>query len=428
MSSVLYLLEHNRYYNFFGIALMVAIAWLLSYKRAHIAWRSVGAAFLLQFLVGFFVLKTQSGRYFIETVAAGACRLYGYADSGAAFIFGNLSDASGPWGFIFAVKVLPVIVFFGAFTAVLFYFSIIQRLVAVIGFGLQPILGTSGPETLCAIANSFLGQTEAPLVVRHYLKNMTKSEIFVVMASGMATISGAILVVFVAMGVPATHLLASSVMSVPGSIMIAKILYPETEKTGSGNRDFASNGIDNAASDSAHAHANIFDAIASGTSDGLQLALNVGAMLIVFLAFLNGINSFLSFVSGFIPSTSMMAHMHPLTVEKIVGVLFTPCGYLFGFTGEDALRAGELIGTKIAVNELIAYSHLVSMHLPDRVTAIMTYALCGFSNAACIGIQVGGIGVLVPEKRPWLTQLGVYAVIAGALTNIVSAMIAAILL
>lgn len=414
MSLVQHLLEHNRYYNFFGIAVILFIAWLLSHKRSHITLYPIISGLTLQFLIGFFVLKTTIGSQCVATLATGVSKLYLCAESGSAFIFGNLSDSAGSWGFIFAVKVLPVIVFFGAFTAVLFHFSLIQRMVGAINYVLQPLLGTSGPETLCAIANSFLGQTEAPLLVRQYLKNMTTSELFVVMVSGMATISGAILVVFVAMGVPATHLLASSVMSIPGSLVIAKIMYPETEKV--------------AHSTDAHVFSertshNIFDAIFIGTSDGLQLAFNVGAMLIVFLAFLAGINSSIGYLSLYIPGITA-----PLSIEKIIGFVLAPFGYLMGFTGQQALQVGELIGTKIAVNELVAYSHLIDMHLPSRMTDIMTYALCGFSNFSCIGIQVGGIGALAPEKRPVITRLGLHAVLAGALTNTMSAMIAAILM
>lgn len=413
MNLVHYLAEHNRYYNLFGIALVLSIAWLFSHKRSHIKLRPIISGLILQFLIGFFVLKTTIGSSCVAKLAAGVSKLYQCAETGSAFIFGNLSDPTGPWAFVFAIKVLPIIIFFSALMALLFHLSLIQRLVGAINYLIQPILRTSGPETLCAIANSFLGQTESPLLIKNYLKHMTKSEIFVVMASGMATISGAILVVFVAMGVPATHLLASCVMSIPGSLVIAKILYPETEKPTHTATPVSLE----------HANQNIFDAIAVGTHDGLHLALNVGAMLIVFLAFLSGINSFLSYASSCIPGNTII-----ISLEKIVGIFFVPFGYLFGFTSENAWYAGELIGTKIAVNELVAYDHLVKMHLSSRVTDILTYALCGFSNFSCIGIQVGGIGILVPEKRPWITQLGLYAVLAGALTNILTAMIAALLL
>ena len=356
------------------------------------------------------------------------------ADEGLTFLFGNLTDASMPWGFIFVVKVLPIIIFFGAFMALLFHFGLVQKAIAGVNWLIRPLLGTSGAETLCAISNSFLGQTEAPLLVRHYLVNMTKSEMLVVMVSGMATISGAILVVFAAMGVPASHLLASSVMSIPASIIIAKILLPETEKPKT---------IDHAQIKMERTSTNVLDAISTGTSDGLQLALNVGAMLLSFLALLALINYILGYASEqgnnliwyvnqwlfSAGSTWKITWQLPIiSVEYVFSYLLSPFGYLLGFTGNEALAAGQLIGTKVAVNELIAYSKMVTMGLSERTVNILTYALCGFSNFSCIGIQIGGIGALVPQKRQLLTELGLYAVLGGALSNLLSAMIAALLL
>jgi CNT family concentrative nucleoside transporter len=290
--------------------------------------------------------------------------------------------------------------------ALLFHYGIIQRVVLVVSHIFRPLLGTSGAETLCAIANSFLGQTEAPLLVRHYLKHMTKSEMLVVMVSGMATISGAILAVFAAMGVPAQHLLASSVMAIPGSILIAKILYPETEKeVTAATAEITFDKIEG----------NVFSAIAQGTSDGLSLALNVGAMLISFLSLLALINAILMGTIG-------------IDLNWIFARLFSPFAYLLGFTGQEAFNVGTLLGTKVTVNELVAYGDMVKMNLAPRTQAIVTYALCGFSNFSCIGIQVGGIGALVPEKRSWLCELGLYAVLGGSLSNLLSAMIASLLL
>jgi Nucleoside permease len=283
---------------------------------------------------------------------------------------------------------------------------VVQRVVMVVSYVVRPVLGTSGAETLCAIANSFLGQTEAPLLIRHYLKTMTKSEILVVMVSGMGSISGAILVVFAQMGVPAVHLLTASMMAIPSSLIIAKIIYPETEESET------QNGVDVMIKPQT---ADMFDAIASGTLDGLQLALNVAAMLISFLALLALLNAILFFAIG-------------MTLTDIFGYLFSPFGYLFGFSEHEAWAAGELIGTKVCVNEMVAYKQMVGMALSERTQAIITYALCGFSNFSCIGIQVGGIGALMPEKRIWLTQLGLYAVLGGTLANLLSAMVASLLL
>jgi len=421
MRLIDYLLTHNRYCSVFGIFIIFLLCWLFSYKRSAIKLRTVFAGLALQMLTGFFVLKTELGYRILIGLVGIVDLLYQATEHGTRFIFGNLCDCSGPWGFIFAIRVLPVIVFFSAFTALLFYFGIIQRCVQGINYFLQPLIGTTGPETACAIANSFLGQTEAPLVIRHYLSRMTESELFVVMVSGMATISGAILVVFVAMGVPAMHLLASSAMSIPGAIMIAKMLYPETEKSfysqqqSVGDMDTGDKDIVLGSS--------VFEVIAKGTSDGLHMALIIGAMLIVFLAFLNSINGILSWFT-----VSVFGNGYALTLEKIVGVICTPCGYLLGFVGDEAFRIGELIGIKIAVNELVAYNQLLSLHLPERATSLVTYALCGFSNFSCIGIQVGGIGLLVPEKRHIIAKLGIYAVFAGALTNFLSALIVNLLI
>jgi len=430
VNPLAYFLEYNRYLNIVGIFTILSIAYLFSRNRSQINIRLVLNGLLLQGIIGFLVLRTTIGRAAIQAVALYVSKLYEAAGEGLTFLFGNLTDASMPWGFIFAIKVLPIIIFFGAFMALLFHFGIVQKAVVGINWLIRPVLGTSGAETLCAISNSFLGQTEAPLLVRHYLATMTKSEMLVVMVSGMATISGAILVVFAAMGVPVSHLLASSVMSIPASIVMAKILYPETEKSIT---------ADGAQVKLERTSQNVLDAIASGTSDGLQLSLNVGAMLLSFLALLALANYLLGYVSvqannliwyfnHWFFSNNITWQMPILSVESIFSYVLAPFGYLLGFTGDEALAAGQLIGTKVAVNEVIAYSKMVTMGLSDRTVNILTYALCGFSNFSCIGIQIGGIGALVPEKRQWLTELGLFAVLGGALSNLLSAMIAALLL
>lgn len=419
-----YFIEYNRYLNIVGIFVILGIAFLFSQKRSRVNVKLVINALMLQFAIAFLVLKTSLGQSAVAAVANVVSKMYQFADVGARFVFGNLADANGSWGFIFAIKVLPVIIFFGAVTALLFHWGIIQKVVHAINYIIRPLLNTSGAETLCATANSFLGQTEAPLLVRNYLRDMTKSEMLVVMVSGMATISGSILVVFAAMGVPAHHMLAASVMAIPASIMIAKILLPETEKPAT---------LDHISVDKQNNANNALGAIATGTSDGLSLAINVAAMLIAFLALLALLNHVLSFGADSI--NSLLCHVGignclpaGLSIEVIFSYIFAPFGYLLGFTGNDALAAGQLVGTKVAVNELIAYGQMVKMGLPERTVDILTYALCGFSNFSCIGIQIGGIGALVPEKREWLTQLGLYAVLGGALSNLLSAMIAGLLL
>ena len=425
MHIISYFLEYNRYLNILGIFVILCIAFIFSRKKSYIDFGLVLNALVLQFVIGFLVLKTTIGQTIVDKIATGVGKMYQFADIGSRFVFGNLADASMPWGFIFAIKVLPVIIFFGALTSLLFHWGIIQILVRGINCLIRPLLRTSGAETLCASANSFLGQTEAPLLVRKYLHDMTKSEMLVVMVSGMATISGSILVVFAARGVPAKHLLAASVMAIPGSILIAKILLPETEKPKT-----AGAGTHVKLESDSH---NALGAVSTGTSDGLNLAINVGAMLIAFLAMLALINAVLSF--GAVSINWIMSYFttefqlpENMSIELIFSYLFAPFGYLLGFTGEQALAAGQLIGTKVSVNELIAYGQMVKMNLPPRAMDIITYALCGFSNFSCIGIQIGGIGALVPEKKHMLAELGLYAVLGGALANLLSAMIAGLLL
>lgn len=422
MQLIGYFLEHNRYLNVVGIAVILGIAWLCSRNRSKINYRLVVRALLLHFGAAFIMLKVKFGQMVVGGIANVVGQLYQSADAGISFVFGSLSDVSGPWGFIFAIKVLPIIVFFGALMALLFHFGIVQAAVSGISFLLRPLLGTTGAETLCAISNSFLGQTEAPLLVRNYLSAMTESEFLLVMVSGMATVSGAILVVFAAMGVPMTHLLAASVMGIPASILISKILLPETKKS---KTDAASVAMERKTT-------NMFDAIFAGTSDGLQLALNVGAMLISFLALLALANITLSFGSTSLNSLFAWAGMSwrlPVwSINALFAYLFAPFGYLLGFTGFEALKAGELLGTKVAVNELVAYGKLVHSGLSARSVSILTYALCGFSNFSCIGIQLGGIGALVPNKRAWLARFGLTAVLGGALANLLSAMVASLLL
>ncbi len=422
MQFLAYLIEHNRYCNLLGIVVILCIAFLFSKNKRAISGRLIVHALLMQGILGFALLKTSIGQVVISSIAAGIEKLYQFADQGSAFLFGSLVDASQSWGFVFAFKVLPIIIFFGALMSLLFYVGIVQRCVGVISYVVRPLLGTSGAETLCAIANSFLGQTEAPLLVRHYLATMTKSELLVVMVSGMATISGAILAVFAAMGVPVVHLLTASVMAIPGSILIAKILLPETEKP------ITASGAQTVVESPAR---NMLDAISSGTSDGLQLALNVGAMLIAFIsliALLNASMEGLTALANQYILSFFNVSLPLLNLNVIFSTLFAPFGYLLGLTGKEAEQAGQLLGFKISINELVAYGEMLKMNLSDRALTLITYALCGFSNFSCIGIQIGGIGALVPERRAWLSELGLYAVLGGALSNLLSAMIVGLLI
>jgi CNT family concentrative nucleoside transporter len=423
MNFISYFIEYNRYLNILGIVVILLISVLFSRKRSAIDYKIIGIALTMQFILALCMLKTTIGTMIMSSIANGVSKLYQCTDAGSAFIFGNLVNANNTWGFIFAFKVLPVMIFFGALMALLFHFRVIQAIVGAVNWLLQPLLGTSGAETLVAIANSFLGQTEAPLLIRNYLKKLTDSEMLTVMICGMATISGAVIIVYAAMGIPATHLLASSVMAIPSALLISKILYPETEHP-------ETKGAVQATFEPASK--NMFDAIASGTSDGLSVALIVGAMLISFIALIALADALLLVSSDSINWALVMLgtswHMPILSLNMIFGYLFAPFAYLLGFTGNEALVAGELLGTKLVINELVAYGQLSSAMLSERTVAILTYALCGFANFSSIGIQIGGIGALAPEKRATLSRLGLVAVLGGTLSNLLSAMIAGLLL
>lgn len=417
-----YFIEYHRYMNMIGMAVLVAVAYLFSNNRSAVNRKLVINGLVLQALLAVFVLKTSIGFMLFHTISLGMSNLYGFAEVGINFVFGRLADPTGPWGVVFAIRVLPIIVFFGAFTSLLFYLGVVQKIVKGLTYIIQPILGTSGAETLCAVANSFLGQTEAPLLIKHYLKNVTRSEMMVVMASGFATVSGSLLAVYASMGVPSLHMLAASVMAIPGSIVMAKILYPETEKPHGTHAE--PEVISNAA--------NVLDAISTGTSDGLYLALNVGAMLVSFLGLIALTNSVLGLVSTCGNSLLLYCHstylLPAMSLNVIFSYLFAPISYLMGFVGQEALNVGNLLGIKITVNEFVAFNTMLTMPLSFRTQAILTYALCSFANFSCIGIQIGGIGVLVPDKRVWLSELGLRAMFAATLANLMSAFIAGLLI
>lgn len=414
MFLVEYLQEYNRFMSLIGIFAILFISFLFSANKRRISLRTIFSSLSLLFVLGFLTLKLPGGQRVLENISLGIAKIYLLADKGASFIFGNLVNINSSWGFIFGFKVLPIIIFFGALTSILFYLGIVQKFVQLIGFVLRPILGTSGSETLCAVANSFLGQTEAPLLVRNYLSKMTKSEMFVVMVSGMATISGSILAVFSAMGIPAKYMLAASVMAIPASILVAKIFFPEVEESETANGKLE---------DCKSSSSNIFDAIATGTFDGLSLAVNVAAMLIVFISLIGLVNEILIGSSHYLNAWFNLG-LPDLSLNYFFSWIFSPFAYLLGFSGQAVCDAATLLGTKITVNELVAYSQMVTMNLTERGQAILTMALCGFANFSCIGIQIGGIGALAPEKRKWLTELGLKTVFAASLANLLSAMVA----
>ncbi|MEM6686396.1 MAG: nucleoside transporter C-terminal domain-containing protein, partial [Bacteroidota bacterium] len=382
------------------------------------------------------VLKVDFVKTIFESVGQVFINILDYTKAGSEFLFSGVMDVSS-YGFIFAFQVLPTIIFFSALTSVLFYLGIIQKVVKGMAKVLTKILGISGAESLSVAGNIFLGQTEAPLLIKAYLERMTRSEILLVMVGGMATVAGAVLAAYIgflggddpAMRLfYAKHLLAASVMAAPGAIVISKILYPQTEK------------IDNNVEVSQEKiGSNILDAISNGTTEGLKLAVNVGAMLLVFVAFIAMINGIFGWIGDITSLNDWMANNTPysrFSLEAILGTVFAPLMWLIGVAMEDIMQMGQLLGVKLAASEFIGYIQLSGMinpenagHLVYNKSIIMaTYMLCGFANFASIGIQIGGIGSLAPGQRKTLSEFGIKALIGGTIASLISATIAGMII
>ncbi len=392
--------------QFFGLFIIVFFAFLCSNNKKNISYLMVVKGLLLQCGIAYLILKTTWGLYAFEALSRGITQLYSFANEGASFVFGSLADTSMPWGVIFAIKVVPIVIFFGAFMSLLFHLGLIQKIVFLLAKIMQPLLGTSGAETLCAAANSLFGQTEAPLLIKHYLPAMTESEMLVVMVSGMATLSGSIMAVYGSLGVSMTHLLCASMMSVPGSLIISKILLPETTRSNSdATEDLALQ----------PSTLNVLDALSQGTSDGMMLSANIVAMLITFISLIAGINYFLSISIG-------------LTLDQCFGYGFQWIALLIGIPKQESIQAGVLLGEKLAINEFVAYAHLTKMALSERTTILLTYALSGFANFSCIGIQIGGIGALAPSQRNTLLKLGFRGLLGATLVNLLNAAIVGLII
>jgi len=420
-----------------GIVVFIGIAWCFSANRRAIPWRLVVTGMGLQFVFGLLVLRVDAVRIGVDAVGRFFVRILDFNEAGARFLFGNLIDASQSWGFLFAFKILPTIIFFSAFTSLLFYLGILQRIVFVFAWVMSRTMKLSGAESLSASANIFLGQTEAPLLIKPYLATMTRSELLAVMVGGMATIAGAVMVAYISMlGGPteagqllfAKHLLTASVLSAPAALLVAKILEPQTEEV---NRhiEVPKEKIGN----------NALEAIANGTTDGLKLAVNVGAMLIVFTAMVAFANWILSAgvggwsgLNAWIADTTSGRYTE-LSLQYIMGLIFAPLAWLMGIDAGNLMVAGQIIGEKTILNEFYAYGTLAKLKesgvLSDqRAQVILTYALCGFSNIASIGILIGGIGALAPNQRPVLAQLGLKALLGGSIACFLTACVAAMLI
>lgn len=415
-----------------GMAVLIGIAVLFSSNRRAIKLRTVGGAFIIQLAIGALVLYVPAGRSVLEGMSNAVSKVIGYGQDGMSFIFGGLvSDKMfelfGGGGFVFALRVLPIIVFFSSLIAVLYYLGIMQLVIKVLGGGLQKVLGTSRTESLSATANIFVGQTEAPLVVRPYIATMTTSELFAVMSGGLASVAGSVLAGYAQMGVPMEYLIAASFMAAPGGLLFAKLLVPETEDY----RDRAT-AEELVAED--ERPANIIDAAASGAASGMQLALNVGAMLLAFIALIALINGILGGVGGWFDYPE-------LSLELLLGWLFAPIAYLIGVPWSEATIAGSFIGQKIVVNEFVAFMNFGEYMkadadviaagkqvLSDHSKAIISFALCGFANLSSVAILIGGLGGMAPSRRSDVARLGMKAVLAGTLSNLMSATIAGLFL
>lgn len=420
-----------------GMAVLILISFLFSSNRKAINWKTVGIGLSLQVLIAIGVLKVPFVQYIFEQVGSIFVSILDFTRAGSQFLFEGLVVDMDTFGYIFAFQVLPTIIFFSALTSVLYYLGVIQVVVKWMAWLLSKSLGISGAESLSVAGNIFLGQTEAPLLIKAYLEKMNKSEILLVMIGGMATVAGAVLAAYIGfLGgddpelrlVFAKHLLAASVMAAPGAIVISKILYPQTEKV---NTDVEVS--------SEKIGANILDAIANGTTEGLKLALNVGAMLLVFVAFIAMINGILGWVGDLTTFNNWIAANSPYTefsLEAILGTIFAPLMWLIGVANEDIMLMGQLLGIKLAASEFVGYIQLADLknvasgvHFTYNKSVIMaTYMLCGFANFASIGIQIGGIGSLAPGQRKVLSAFGMKAVLGGSLASLLSATIAGMIL
>jgi CNT family concentrative nucleoside transporter len=395
-----------------GVLALLAIAYALSNNRHAINWRTVGGAFAIQVLIAVFILYFEPGIAALLAVTDFVASVIGYADEGINFVFGAVGNKS--LGFIFAFNVLPVIIFFSALITVLYHLGIMKFIINIIGGGLQKILGTSRPESMSAAANIFVGQTEAPLIVRPFIPKMTQSELFAVMVGGLASIAGSIMAGYAGIGVELKYLLAASFMAAPAGLLMAKIMVPEIDTP---NNDLSQvDGEDTS-------YANIFDAAASGASSGLQLALNVGAMLLAFVALI-------ALINGIIGWTGSLFGFENLTFEQILGYIMAPIAWAIGIDWSEAQLAGSFIGQKIVVNEFVAYLNFIELsdQLSAKSQAIITFALCGFANFSSIAILMGGLGAMAPGRRKDIARLGLKAVCAATLANLMSAALAGLFL
>jgi CNT family concentrative nucleoside transporter len=404
----------SRLTGLFGLALILAIGFGLSKNRKAISWRVVGWGLGLQVILAVFVLRVSYGRDLFRWLGGVVTSILGFSYAGSEFVFGEIGKQHSSIGVVFAFQIMPAIIFVSALFAIMYYLGIMQVVVKWLAVAMNKIMGASGAESLNVAASIFMGQTEAPLTIRPFLPRMTRSELMTVMTAGMAHVSGSIMAAYIAFGIEARHLLTAVIMTAPGTIMMSKILEPETEvpETRGGVK------VDIPKTD-----VNVLDAAARGTGEGLHLMLNVIAMLISFIALIALVNGLFGWIHGFAP-------WFPATLQTVLGWIFRPIAWVMGVPWHDSGIVGGLLGERMVINEFIAYAHLgpLKASLDPVSFTIATFALCGFANLSSVGIQIGGIGALAPDRKHDLARLGFRAMIAGTLANFLSATLAGILL
>ena len=406
----------ERFTGLLGLVVILGVAWLFSTHKSAIKLKLIAWGMGLQLAFAVLVLKTDFGKIF-QAIGAGVNSMLEFAEKGSEFLFGPLGIKSGPYGVIFAFQVLPIVIFIASFFSILYYLGIMQAVVKAMAVGMQKVMGVSGAESLNVAASIFMGQTEAPLTIKPFLAGLTESELFTIMTAGMAHVSGAVMAAYVKVaGVSIIHLLTAVIMTAPATIMLAKIFIPETEKPATAGR------VDVKVEKTA---VNVIDAAAQGAGDGLHLALNIGGMLIAFLALIAMVNGIFGWIHG-LPAMGWF----PQSMERLFGIIFSPVAWLLGVPWKDCSTIGDLLGTRLVLNEFVAFLKLGPMKgtLDPRSFTIATYALCGFANFSSIAIQIGGIGGLAPNRKSDLARLGLKAVAAGSMANFMSACIAGMLL
>lgn len=403
----------ERYIGIAGIAVVLGIAVAFSTNRRAINFRIVGSALALQIAIAALVLYLPQGRDMIDSFSRGAQAVINFSTAGIDMVFGPLAGEN--IGFSFAIRVLPVVVFFSALMSVLYHLRIMQIIVRLLGGAIQFLLGTKPVESLNAAANVFIGQTEAPLMVKPYLKNLTEAQVFALMVSGLASIAGTVMAGYAQMGIRLDYMLAASLMAAPGGLLMAKLLMPDDPSSETETKSLPL--VDE------ERHANVILAAAAGAQDGLRLAVNIGAMLIAFVALI-------ALVNGIVGLVGSWFGLDGLTLESILGMIFKPLMFLLSVPWDEAQTAGALFGEKLILNEFVAFFHYIDIaaELSPRTQAVVTFALCGFANLSSIAILLGGLGILIPSKRELIGRFGLRAILGGSLSNLLSAALAGLML